>query len=73
MLRAVGHPVAVNPDAALAGIAREEGWQVIRFDKLHRRLKLALAAAGLALVGSSGGYVAARVRAPARRRLLARL
>jgi HAD superfamily hydrolase (TIGR01490 family) len=26
MLRAVGHPVAVNPDASLARVAREEGW-----------------------------------------------
>src|SRR3954453_16398880 len=26
MLRAVGHPVAVNPDAALLRTAREEGW-----------------------------------------------
>jgi HAD superfamily hydrolase (TIGR01490 family) len=72
MLRAVGHPVAVNPDATLARIARSEGWQVIHFDKLHRRLKLAAGAAGLALVGSGGGYVAARLRAPGRRRLLAR-
>ena len=72
MLRAVGHPVAVNPDAALARVAREEGWQVIHFDKLHRRLKLAAAAAGLALVGSGSGYVAARMRAPARLRLLTR-
>jgi HAD superfamily hydrolase (TIGR01490 family) len=68
MLRAVGHPVAVNPDAALARIARDEGWQVIHFDRLHRRLKLAAAAGGLALVGSGGGYVAARLRAPSRRR-----
>ena len=27
MLRAVGHPVAVNPDGALARIAREQGWE----------------------------------------------
>jgi HAD superfamily hydrolase (TIGR01490 family) len=72
MLRAVGHPVAVNPDAALARIARDEGWQVIHFDKLRRRLKIAAAATGLALVGSGSGYVAARLRAPGRRRLLAR-
>ena len=36
MLRAVGHPVAVNPDGALARVAREEGWQVLRFDRLGR-------------------------------------
>src|SRR5919199_1560590 len=28
MLRAVGHPVAVNPDSELARIARQEGWQI---------------------------------------------
>lgn len=28
LLRAVGHPVVVNPDRALGRIAREEGWQV---------------------------------------------
>ncbi len=32
MLEAVGHPVAVNPDSALAGIASERGWEVRRFE-----------------------------------------
>src|SRR5919202_390231 len=32
MLRAVGHPVAVNPDRELAQVAREEGWDVVRFE-----------------------------------------
>src|SRR3712207_7777615 len=32
MLRAVGHPVAVNPDAPLLRVAREEGWDVIRLE-----------------------------------------
>ena len=41
MLRAVGHPVAVNPDAGCERVAREEGWQVMRFDKLARRLRIA--------------------------------
>ena len=34
MLRTVGHPVAVNPDAELLRIAREEGWEVMRFERL---------------------------------------
>ncbi len=34
MLETVGHPVAVNPDAPLAEIARREGWDVLRFEKL---------------------------------------
>src|SRR5918998_4514375 len=40
MLRAVGHPVVVNPDRELERIARAEGWQIMRFDKLARRLKV---------------------------------
>ena len=31
MLEAVGHPVAVNPDRALARVARERGWEVREF------------------------------------------
>ncbi len=48
MLRAVGHPVAVNPDAMLARIAADEGWEVLRFDRLGARLKLVGALAALA-------------------------
>lgn len=29
----VGHPIAVNPDAALASVARERGWQIMTFDR----------------------------------------
>ena len=36
MLRAVGHPVAVNPDTELARVAREEGWEIMRFERLGR-------------------------------------
>jgi hypothetical protein len=62
MMRAVGHPVAVNPDATLQRVAREEGWQVMRFDKLGRRLRIGIWATGVALVGGGGGYAAARFR-----------
>ena len=41
MLELVGNPVAVNPDAELARIARERGWRVMRFEKLGRRLAVA--------------------------------
>ena len=54
MLRAVGHPVAVNPDSALARIARQEGWEVLRFDRLHRRLKVVAATLAAAAAGSAG-------------------
>jgi HAD superfamily hydrolase (TIGR01490 family) len=66
MMRIVGHPVAVNPDYGLERVAREEGWQIMRFDKLGRRLRIAALASALALVGGGGGYAAARLR-PRRR------
>src|ERR1700710_1125984 len=34
MLEAVGHPVVVNPDPALAAIAKREDWQALRFERL---------------------------------------
>jgi HAD superfamily hydrolase (TIGR01490 family) len=55
MLRAVGNPVAVNPDPPLATIAKQEGWQVLRFERLGRRLLalvVTLTATALALGGS---------------------
>jgi phosphoserine phosphatase len=61
MLRAVGHPVAVNPDTALEEVVRAEGWEVMRFDRLHRRLRLGAAGAAVALLGVSGGYLAPRI------------
>jgi HAD superfamily hydrolase (TIGR01490 family) len=33
MLETVGHPVAVNPDRALARVARERGWETRQFAK----------------------------------------
>jgi HAD superfamily hydrolase (TIGR01490 family) len=64
MMRTVGHPVAVNPDRELERVARGEGWRIMRFDKLGRRLRLAAAVGSVALVGGGGGYVAARGRRP---------
>lgn len=85
MLRAVGHPVAVNPDAALARIAREEGWEILRFERLARRVRMGGAALLAAALGGGLGSIALRRRAPppprgipaglvaARRRATARL
>jgi HAD superfamily hydrolase (TIGR01490 family) len=61
MLRVVGHPVAVNPDAELLRVAREEGWEVMRFDRLARRLRVVAAVGGAALIGVSGGYLGPRI------------
>jgi phosphoserine phosphatase len=52
MLRLVGHPVAVNPDAELARIARAEGWDILRFDRLYRRLRLAGAVSAAGALGA---------------------
>ena len=59
MLRAVGHPVAVNPDAVLARVAREEGWEIVRVDKLHTRVR----AGGGVAVALAGATVAMKLRA----------
>jgi HAD superfamily hydrolase (TIGR01490 family) len=63
MLRAVGHPVAVNPDSVLRKVAGEEGWEIMHFEKLGRRLKAAGAVFAAALVGTAGTTVARRAGA----------
>lgn len=67
MLRAVGHPVVVNPDAELRAIAREEGWEIVHLDRLGRRLKILAGLAGAAALGGLGGlargHVGTRVQA----------
>src|SRR5205823_6222154 len=60
MLRAVGHPVVVNPDAELRRIALEEGWEVLHLDRLHRRLKVLAALGGGAALASLGKVVRER-------------
>lgn len=63
MLRIVGHPVAVNPDAELGRVAREEGWQVLRFEQLGRRLALAGTAVAAVAIGGAGSLMVGRRRA----------
>jgi HAD superfamily hydrolase (TIGR01490 family) len=63
MLRAVGHPVAVNPDRELLAEAHENGWEVLRFERLGRRLKAVIGVLGAAVAGGAGSAaVAARTR-----------
>jgi HAD superfamily hydrolase (TIGR01490 family) len=68
MLRLVGHPVAVNPDAELTRVAAAEGWEVLRFERLGRRLRVVGAATVAAAVGGLGSFVLSRRPAPPRRR-----
>lgn len=53
MLEAIGHPVCVNPDRALAELAAERGWPVERFDTLVQ----------MSRAGRLGGLPARVVRA----------
>ena len=61
MLKAVGNPVVVNPDPELLGAAKAEGWRVLRFEKLGRRLAIAGATALAAALGG-GATLATRSR-----------
>ena len=67
MLRAVGHPVVVNPDPPLLEIARAEGWQVMRFERLGRRLVAVTVTLLATVAGFGASRIAARRRDPARR------
>jgi HAD superfamily hydrolase (TIGR01490 family) len=60
MLRSVGHAVVVNPDGPLAEIARKENWQVMRFEKLGRRLAMVGATALAAVAGGAAASASKR-------------
>src|ERR1039458_2863606 len=64
MLRAVGNPVVVNPDADLRRIALEEDWEIVHLDRLGRRLKILAGVAGAAALGGLGGLARGHVRTP---------
>ena len=60
MLELVGHPVAVNPDPALATIAHQRGWPIVEFSRRTRRW-VRRASAGASAVGlAAGAFVAGR-------------
>jgi HAD superfamily hydrolase (TIGR01490 family) len=67
MLRAVGNAVVVNPDGPLLEIARQEKWQVMRFEKLGR--KLAIAGATVLAAVAGGAAASASKRRNSHRRL----
>jgi HAD superfamily hydrolase (TIGR01490 family) len=63
-LEAVGHPVAVNPDAALRRIAAERGWPILEFsERLVPKPKRGRALLVVALPLAVGFALAARRRA----------
>jgi HAD superfamily hydrolase (TIGR01490 family) len=67
MLAAVGHPVAVNPDAGLHRHAGQHGWPVVHFRQrtrtVIRRAGAAAAATGIAAGSFAGGVWYARIAA----------
>jgi HAD superfamily hydrolase (TIGR01490 family) len=67
MLRAVGNPVVVNPDPSLAEIARQEGWQAMRFERLGRRLVAVTVTLLATIAGFGASRIAANRKAPPRR------
>ena len=64
MLRAVGHPVAVNPDGKLERVAHDQGWPIVVFSKrtkaVMRRTTQAVGAVGVAAGGFAAGVRWAR-------------
>jgi HAD superfamily hydrolase (TIGR01490 family) len=78
MLEAVGHPVAVNPDRVLQKLAKENGWEVLRFVRPVRlRSRVAPpprpAAAAIAATAVTGVVLLAGWRLGRRRQELSRL
>lgn len=70
MLRLVGHPVVVNPDRELLRIARQEGWEVLRCDRLGRRIGAVTGIVAAAAVGALVSAAAAGRSRPRRARAL---
>lgn len=62
MLSLVGHPCAVNPDAALREHAKAHGWQIRDFRTGRRAAKLGLQAAGATALAGVLAAAAARRR-----------
>ena len=57
MMRAVGNAVAVNPDAPLVAAAKENGWQIMRFDRLGRNLAVAGTVTAAVAIGGLGSWL----------------
>jgi len=68
MLDLVGHPVAVNPDAALGRVALARGWPVVEFSRTRKKVvrltTASTAVAGVAIAGYLLGRRHGRLRYP---------
>ncbi|MEX0993521.1 MAG: hypothetical protein WDZ37_05955 [Solirubrobacterales bacterium] len=54
-------------------MARSEGWQIMRFEKLGQRLRIALTVLMAGAVGGSGTWLAARRRGRSSGRIAGRV
>ncbi len=66
MLQAVGHPVAVNPDARLARHARAYGWPIVHFSQRTKSVIRRSVAAAAATEIAAGSFAAGTVYAKRR-------
>jgi HAD superfamily hydrolase (TIGR01490 family) len=55
LLEEVGHAIVVNPDAELTRLARQNGWEIVRLD----RLRLGLTALGAVTLAALAGGISA--------------
>lgn len=62
MLQSVGNPVAVNPDPELEEVARREGWEIFRFEKLGQRLRIAGTTVVVGATAATAAWLAGRWR-----------
>jgi hypothetical protein len=71
MLEAVGHPVAVNPDAKLERHARRNGWPIVIFSQqtksVIRRTATSIGTIGIAGASFAAGAAMAGNRRSSRR------
>ena len=69
MLEAVGHPVAVNPDAKLERYARSLGWPIVIFSERTKSvIRRTLSGVATVGVGAAGFALGTHYAAPKRRR-----
>jgi len=66
MLRLVGDPCAINPDARLRAHAREQGWRIRDYRTGRKAARAGLALGAIA--GAASGAVAAGISLRGRRR-----
>jgi hypothetical protein len=67
MLKAVGHPVVVNPDGRLERHARRHGWPIVHFSQRTKQV-IRRTAAGVATTAISGAAFIAGTRVGAKGR-----